>query len=200
MYTAVSIRGPVKFEAFDHEYVRRLTDGDPDIERHFTKYFGELIGIKLRSRLRSPQQIEDVRQETFLRVLTTLRKKGGVQYPERLGAFVNSVCNNVLLETYRGGSRTDDSTQVEDLHLADTRIDPESSVVSEERKKQVRTVLSRLPEKHRRLLEMVFLEERDKSEVCEQLNVDADYLRVLLYRAKSCFREGFTKSMTANDY
>ena len=42
--------------------------------------------------------IEDIRQETFLRVLVTLRRKHGLEHPERLGAFVNSVCNNVFLE------------------------------------------------------------------------------------------------------
>ena len=92
--------------AFDAQYVRLLTEGDPETERHFTAYFSELIRIKLRSKLRSPQLIEDVRQETFLRVLNTLRRKDGLQHPERLGAFVNTVCNNVMLEAIRGESRT----------------------------------------------------------------------------------------------
>jgi hypothetical protein len=45
-------------------------------------------------------------RETFTRVLTSLKRKGGLAVPETLGAFVNSVCNNVLLEMYRSGSRT----------------------------------------------------------------------------------------------
>ena len=40
--------------------------------------------------------LEDARQETFVRVLTTLKQRGGLDRPETLGAFVNSVCNNVL--------------------------------------------------------------------------------------------------------
>ena len=93
--------------SFDSDYVRRLVAGDPDTERHFTDYFGDLLTLKLRSRLRSAAQVEDARQETFVRVLTTLKQKRALATPESLGAFVNGVCNNVLLETYRGAGRHD---------------------------------------------------------------------------------------------
>jgi DNA-directed RNA polymerase specialized sigma24 family protein len=96
---------------FDEEYVRNLTEGKPETERHFTAYFGNLILIKLRSRRLPAHVIEDIRQETFLRVFVTLRRKQGLQHPERLGAFVNSVCNNVFLEYLR--SRSDSSNDEE---------------------------------------------------------------------------------------
>ena len=41
----------------------------------------------------------------FCPSLLALRSEGRVRHPERLGAFVNSVCNNVLLEHYRSSSR-----------------------------------------------------------------------------------------------
>src|ERR1700722_8382893 len=91
-----SDRGFPPPRTFDQDYVNRLTQGDVETERHFTHYFGELLVIKLRSRLHSSQSVEDVRQETFLRVLRVLRNKGGIRNPERLGGFVNSVCENVL--------------------------------------------------------------------------------------------------------
>ncbi len=172
---------------FDADYVRRLTAGDAEVERHFTTYFGQLLLFKLRGRLRSPQQVQDARQETFLRVLTTLRRKGGVDQPERLGAFVNAVCNNVLLEMFRAGSRT--APMEEDTpEPADTKPDPESTLVSQDRKCWVREILSELPERDREVLRLIFLEEVDKAEVCRRLQVEDGYLRVLLHRAKAKFR------------
>ena len=82
---------------FDADYIRRLVAGDAETERHFTDYFGQLLVLKLRPRLRSAAQVEDARQETFLRVLCTLKEKA-VATAGSLGAFVNSVCNNVLFE------------------------------------------------------------------------------------------------------
>ena len=92
-------------------YIGRLVAEDSLTERHFTQYFGELLSLKLRGRLSSPAAIEDVRQETFVRVLTTLKQRGGLDRPETLGAFVNTVCNNVLFELYRSESEPFRSTR-----------------------------------------------------------------------------------------
>ena len=48
--------------------------------------------------------MEDIRQETFLRVFQAIRRNT-IRDPARIGAFVNSVCNNVILEFGRSGSR-----------------------------------------------------------------------------------------------
>src|ERR1700728_4982320 len=88
----------MEFFAFDASYVEKLRAGDVHIEAHFVNYFSELIRIKLRSRLNSKEAIEDVRQETFMRVLVLLRGEGGLRQPDRLRASVTSVCNHVLQE------------------------------------------------------------------------------------------------------
>jgi RNA polymerase sigma-70 factor, ECF subfamily len=175
--------------AFDGEYVSRLKAGDPETQRHFTAYFNELLLTKLRSRLRLANAVEDLRQETFLRVLLALRRNG-LQHPERLGAFVNAVCNNVLLEHFRAGKR--DTPMEDSPEPADQRETPDAYLVTEQRKAQVRKVLDDLPAKDRRLLEEVFLEERDKDQVCRDFQVDREYLRVLLFRARKRFRSAMT--------
>src|SRR5258706_12893036 len=98
--------GSLQFQSFDQSYFERLRAGDERAQEHFGAYFSALIQIKLRSRLKSPEAIEDVRQETFARFFVALRD-GRILQPERLGSFVNSICNNVLLEHYRAGSRLD---------------------------------------------------------------------------------------------
>jgi len=186
----------VEFINFDPEYVRLLTEGDPATERHFVSYFGELIRIKLRSKLRSLHLVDEVRQETFLRVLNILRRKGGLQNPERLGAFVNTVCNNVMFESLRAETRTDPYPG-EEFDPVDNRVDVEGELVTEERKRMVTAVLSGMPAREQNLLRSVFLEEKDKDEICRQLNVDREYLRVLIHRAKECFRSGHLKKAAA---
>ena len=173
---------------FDRAYVERLIAGDPDTERHFTSYFGDLLSLKLRSRLRSTEQIADAKQETFARVLTSLKRKDGVKTPEALGAFVNSVCNNVVFEMYRSGSRT--TPLVEDFDAPDDRQPTaDATVAVGEDQQRVRTALLGLSPKERDLLTWLFFEERDKDRICRDLAIDRDYLRVLLYRAKNSFRE-----------
>ncbi len=177
--------------AFDRGYIERLVAGDPQTEEHFTRYFGTLLTIKLRSRLRSPARVDDARQETFVRVLTTLKARKGLEKAETLGAFVNAVCNNVLFEIYRADART---TGLDDDHdEPDDRANVESSVMAAEERAQVRDALHGLPEKDRTLIHWLFFEGRDKDEICRDLHVDRQYLRVLLHRAKARFREQFMR-------
>ena len=78
---ASSLEKALQFHSFDAAYVESLCAGDFATQEHFVRYFTELLHLKLRSRLRSPQAIEDVRQETFARVVTSLRKGGVLRQP-----------------------------------------------------------------------------------------------------------------------
>jgi RNA polymerase sigma-70 factor, ECF subfamily len=185
----------LQFQAFDAPYVERLRSGDFRTQEHFVAYFSELIQLKLRARLRSPQAIEDVRQETFVRVFAALRSAGGVRQPERLGAFVNSICNNVLLEHYRSSSRSDSLDDEPQNELPDPVMDVLGAVAAKQMEEKVREILDEMPERDRRILREVFLEERDKDEVCRDFGVDRDYLRVLLHRAKQSFKSLYLKNI-----
>ena len=67
------------FFAFDKAYAERLRNGDPGTEHHFFVYFDNLLNIKLRSRRISFDKIEDLKQDTFVRVIAAVRKEGGVR-------------------------------------------------------------------------------------------------------------------------
>ncbi len=175
--------------AFDSAYISRLVAEDPLTERHFTQYFGELLSLKLRGRLSSPAAIEDVRQETFVRVLTTLKQRGGLDRPETLGAFVNSVCNNVLFELYRSEKRNIPVDEDAPEPTDQAALDAEAVVMREESRERVRRALKALPPKEQDLLRWLFLEDRDKDDICRLLKIDRGYLRVLLFRAKLRLRD-----------
>jgi RNA polymerase sigma-70 factor, ECF subfamily len=186
----------VQFQAFDTPYLEKLKSGDFRTQEHFVSYFSELIRLKLSRRMHSPSEVEDARQETFARVFATLRKESGIREPERLGAFVNSVCNNVLLEYYRASSHQSLSDDEEaEANIPDPAISVVDVIANREIQRDVREVLEALQEKDRRLIREVFLEERDKDEVCRDFGVDREYLRVLLHRAKKSFKSIYLERM-----
>jgi len=180
---------------FDRSYVERLRGGDPVTEQHFVSYFHQILGIKLRARMLPSETVGDLRQETFIRVIAALRKEGGIREPERLGAFVNSICNNVLLEFYRASSRTQ---PMDDSHfeIADKVLDLEGALATKELIAQVRRILDEMPQRDRDVLRAIFLEEKTKDDVCHDFGVDRDYLRVLVHRAKTRFRVVYEKDQT----
>jgi RNA polymerase sigma-70 factor (ECF subfamily) len=183
---------PARYQ-FDRAYIDRLAAQDPVTELHFTQYFGDLLSIKLRARLRSAALIDDARQETFVRVLTTIRQRGGPDAPGALGAFVNSVCNNVLFELYRVQKRHVPLDDQEHEETPDPDATVDTQLEARQHHTQVRKTLASLPSKEKQLLQWLFFEELDKDEVCRRLNVNRNYLRVLLHRAKQRFRVAYAE-------
>ncbi|MGZ4840401.1 MAG: RNA polymerase sigma factor [Candidatus Angelobacter sp.] len=174
------------FHQFNETYLHELRAQDVTTEAHFVDYFSKILHNKLRRRLACPEHIKDVQQETLLRAWAAVRAEGGIRHPERFGAFVSSVCNNILRESYRSRARM---KPLDDLQCdpTDQSPAPDGMLLAAETKKQVQRVLAKLPVKDRKILRAVFFEQRDKDEVCGELGVSREYLRVLLHRAKQQF-------------
>ena len=190
----------LQFHSFDEAYVERLRAGDFRTQEQFRVYFTTLMQVKLRSRLQSREAIEDVRQETFARFYVALRD-GRIVHPERLGSFVNSICNHVLLEHYRSAVRHDSLDDDEaPKEFPSPVLDPLATFTAQEIQQKVREVLDQLPERDRRLLREILLEERDKDEVCSDFGVDREYLRVLLHRAKQSFKQLYLRNNDAPEF
>lgn len=185
--------GELDLFKFDKEYVDRLRDGEPETEAHFVSYFGQILGIMLRARRLPPERVDDIRQEALTRVIAILRRDGGIREPERFGAFVSSVCKNVLRENAREWAKNQ-SLREKQIDVPDKIVDLERSLISKETKKKVREILNEMNPRDRDLLRAIFLEEKDKDEICTQFGADREYLRVLLYRAKERFRSSFLRN------
>jgi RNA polymerase sigma-70 factor (ECF subfamily) len=177
----------MQFQDFDSYYLDRLGSGDFSTQQHFVAYFGELIRLKAGKRLRSLAAIEDVRQETLTRVLRFLAEQR-VHQPQRLGAFVNSVCNNVIHEHHRLQSREFSADAGVVDAIPDPTISAPEAIARRQMQQEIRHILDELPEKDRCLLKALFLEERSRDEVCRDFGVTRDYLRVLVHRAKQSFK------------
>ncbi|MBI1791627.1 MAG: sigma-70 family RNA polymerase sigma factor [Acidobacteria bacterium] len=172
----------MEFYSFTAEYVRKLKEGDAEASRHFTTYFSDLMLIKLRSQFRALDDINEVRQATFAKVIEIVQADGVCQ-PERFGAFVCGVCDNMVKEHRRRTGRTEQMPE-NCPEPPDRRVDIERELVSDATKKWVRKVLMELlSRRDRELITAIFLEEKDKDEVCRQYGVPREYLRVLLHRA-----------------
>lgn len=179
---------PVDFYPFDEDYLRLLREGHSATQDHFVRYFTGILRIKLRSRTISADAMRDIQQDTLLRVLLAVRSNE-IEQPERLGAYVNSTCNNVLKEHFRNINKHQ-YVDVEDVDIADMKADLEGNMVAQERAKAVRAVLNKLSDKDAAVLRAL-LQERDKDEICQQLGVDRGYLRVLTHRAIKNFKEHY---------
>lgn len=151
------------------------------IQEHFRKYFTALMSAKLRFKLKSPEAIEDVQQETFVRFYVALRA-GKIREPKSLGSYVNSMCNNILKEAWRVNA----SVSLDDDDAPDfpaLRSDVTKILANKQAAQRIHQAIEQLPERDRRVLRAIYFEERNKDEVCGELGITRDHLRLLLHRA-----------------
>jgi len=184
---------PVSELLFDENYLRALAARDPNAENSFVEYFTGPVRSKLRARLRSPDLVRDASQETFLRVFRYFQSGKTLDNPASLPGFVHTVCHNVSLELLRSFTRhsqmPENAPETEDPSWG-----PEAMAASSERSSLVARVLEEMPEKERRLIQRVCLDEEDKDAICREFHVDREYLRVLVHRARIRFRNVMEQS------
>jgi RNA polymerase sigma-70 factor (ECF subfamily) len=176
--------------------VDKLRDGDAETERHFAAYFGRFLRIRMRARRIAPDAIDDVIQDTLLRVIRKLHHDE-VRQPECFGSFVNSVCNKRLLEYYRSSAK-DRSRKDEPIEVADKVLDLDGLLITQETAKCVRRILEELPKKDRSILRSLFFDDMEKDAICVEFGIERDYLRVLVHRAKDKFRVLYEKDQIGN--
>ncbi len=177
------------FHHFDVPYIDGLRSGCSEITEHFYSYFSSVLSAALRRQATAADAADDIRQETFARVLAILNTSGGVRMPDRFGAFVVSVCKNVRREYRRKGNRFTE----QDESLPDSNPNPETHALKQETRELVSRALAALSELDRKVLVMALAEEYPNPEICEALGVKPAYLPVLLYRAKCRFRRTFIR-------
>ena len=177
---------------FDERYIAGLRDRNPEAEAHFVAYFRKPIWLKAQRQLRAPDLAEDACQETLLRVFHYFRSGKQLENPERLPAFVHTVCHNVTLEMIRSKTRYSQMPET-GYDAPDSGSGPHGDLVTRERKELVREILASLPERDRDLLRLAMLEEADKAELCKRFDASEQYLRVLLHRARMRFRDELLK-------
>jgi RNA polymerase sigma-70 factor (ECF subfamily) len=181
----------VQFHNFDRDYLERLKARDFQTQEHFVAYFNDFTRLKFSKRMRSTSDVEDARQDTFVRFFTLLQKDG-VREPGRIGELVNGICNMILLEYFRRKTHNITSDNEEAMaNIPDTATNAVDLITIQELRRMTHETLDELREKDRRVLREVVLEERNKDEVCRDYNIERQNLRVLLHRAKKSFKSKY---------
>jgi RNA polymerase sigma-70 factor (ECF subfamily) len=127
---------------------------------------------------------EDLVQETLTRFVAAL-SQDALRNPDRPGAFLNGICNNVILEYRRGARR--ERVYSADLPEAVQAVAPALEWL--EARDAIDVVLPLLSDRDRAVLRGFYLEEKSKEELCHETGISDANLRVILFRAKERFRK-----------
>jgi RNA polymerase sigma-70 factor, ECF subfamily len=170
----------------DIELVDRIRSGRAESEAAlYEKYSAKVFYLALRAS-RSPQDAEDVRAETFLRVLLAIRTNQ-IRSAAALPAFILGVMRNVLKELYARRRQAGDAVQPDAAHV--TAPSHERWFLDQEVQRAISETIDRLKPRERMVLRLTFYDELPKEEVAARVGIAPERVRLIKSRALKHFRE-----------
>ena len=175
------------------DLVKRIGQGDRRAEEELVRRYQRGLIYLLKRRTRDPQLALDLTQETFRIAIEKLRQSA-IEQIERVGAYLRGTALNLAsadVRKYARRATTVDSDAVD--AAADGVAGPFDQVSTDQVKRLVRKLLDELPvQRDREILVKTYLQDEDKSVICEALGVDSAHYNRVLFRAKQRFRELLT--------
>ena len=174
----------------DAEIVAEIQRGRNAAEATLYDRYAERVWYVALRRLRVRADAEDVRSETFLRVIQALRQ-GKLRTPAALPGFVLETARNVIRERVRQDARwqaldADAPGQAASLAVDPLPCDPIA------RRALERTIADMRP-RERAFLRLYYFEDLSKAEISRRLGIKEDRVRLIKSRTLKRFRECFDK-------
>jgi RNA polymerase sigma-70 factor (ECF subfamily) len=156
------------------------------------------LRLKLRYKVlyhlgRGCADVDDLVQESLVRFFRAEQRKL-IRNTEEFGAFLNGVCRNVILE-YRRRRRREPPLDPE-VPIPDPGIRPDADIF--EMRNAIDNGLAELAERDRAILRALYLEGREKEDICRDWGMTDAQFRVVLFRAKERFRRVYDTEMKRN--
>ena len=155
----------------------------------------ERLRLKLRYKVlyhvgHNCPDVDDIVQETLTRFVRAGQQSQIRNNTEEFGAFVNGVCRNVILE-YRRRVRREPLADP-DIPIKDNGVRPDADVF--EMRQAIDRGLSELTARDRTILRSLYLDGKEKEDICREWSMTDAQFRVVLFRAKERFRRAYPRS------
>lgn len=174
----------------NQEIVSRIRSGETDAEAVLYEKFSSRVYFTALSETHSQTDAEDIRAETFLRVIQALRADK-LRSADSLPSFIVGFTLNVVREYIRKKYRADSLEDYEYDIASNESL--EQAFLDEETSRALQEALHHLKPREQEFLRMYFYEELPKEEIARKLGINEERVRLIKSRALQSFREIYRK-------
>jgi RNA polymerase sigma-70 factor (ECF subfamily) len=176
-------------EQSDEALVRRVRSGERELFSVLVDRYKRGIASFISAGVRSPSDVADLSQETFLRAYSHLDT-----FNPALGKFstwIYQIARNVV-RTHLGKSQRrvptqelpEDQTLENALPDISREADPSSGVLREEAERELREALAELPERTRTVLTLRYYNNMEYHTIASTLGLSLGNVKTLIHRGK----------------
>jgi RNA polymerase sigma-70 factor (ECF subfamily) len=176
-------------EQSDEALVRRVRNGERELFSVLVDRYKRGIASFISAGVRSPSDVADLSQETFLRAYAHLET-----FNPALGKFstwIYQIARNVV-RTHLGKSQRrvptqelpEDQTLENALPDLSTESDPSGGILREEAERELRDALAELPERTRTVLALRYYNNMEYHTIASTLGLSLGNVKTLIHRGK----------------
>jgi RNA polymerase sigma-70 factor (ECF subfamily) len=171
--------------ASEMDLIERIRSGDPSAEEMLYQRYSARVYYLALKRVASASDAEDVRSETFVRVLAAIRL-GQLRQPAAFASFCFRTLDNVASEMARQSQRTTGLACEPAAPVAREFLD-------EDVKSAIHRTIARLKPREREFLKMYYYDELPKNEIARRAGIPEERVRLLKSRTLKSFREYYLR-------
>jgi RNA polymerase sigma-70 factor (ECF subfamily) len=144
----------------------------------------------LEKRTGDRERAKDLQQEAFLIVLQKLRAEP-LQDPSKLSAYLQNTAINLYIGEVRKEIRRNTTADSELIDaFAGTETDQFQELVQARAQAAVKQIIKELKnERDRKILTLYYIEESDKEQICQELDLSLRHFDRVISRARTRFRQ-----------
>lgn len=185
-------------ELTDEQLFQRYTDGNPEGFRILVERYEPRIQGFLRKRLNDEERVQDLTQDTFLRIH---RARESYDPSRKFSTWIHTIANNLLKNEFRNRSRRRETTFSDirpetspsgapsrPVEFASSGSDPERDAYRSELREAIDTAIEKMDEHHRIPFVMREVEDRTYEEIAEAIGIPVGTVKSRLNRARNAFR------------
>ena len=167
-----------------------IANGDRFAEEQLISTYYRGLYFILNRRTKNPHLSEDIAQEAFIIVIQKARA-GAIQNPEAIASFVRQTGINLLIAHIRKETRRDThcSDDIE-IHPPKDQLDISNALHNQNVMALVQQVMTELPtDRDRDLLRNYFVYDKNKQQICQELNLSPEHFDRVLFRARQRLKQ-----------
>jgi RNA polymerase sigma factor (sigma-70 family) len=179
--------------------VEQVLSGSREASMRLVNDYSRMVGTVIWRATGDERIIEDLSQETFLRVFRAL---GHFDSRGKLSTWIYTIANRVAIDHLRKTARwrekslTDEDEMNAQQELPDSEsLGPEDALAQKEIRGVIQTELARLPEAYRLALIYTAIDQLDYQTVASMMGIPVGTLKTYVFRGKKILKDRITHAM-----
>ncbi len=162
-----------KTKLTDAQLVRSYIKGNETaLNELITRYRFKLYGYIL-SKVKHPDLAEDIFQETFIKVINTL-KQGNYNEEGKFGSWLMRIAHNLIIDHFRRKKREQlrhDTDEFSYFNILSDDLRADTQIIREQTVEKVKMLIEKLPEEQKSVLKMRIYQGISFKEIAEIQNI-----------------------------